>query len=548
MEGIYNKTNIVYSKEKKILFLLLPFWTPLIPPLGISCLKSHLNKYGYNNVKIFDLNTNEQIKEIYDKYSSTLNQYIPENKRGNYVNLVNRVLRRHLLININKNESEDKYEDLLKQIIEKTFYHIIDDIECKQLDSIIIEYYSILDAIVNSIINKEEVNFVGLSTYQGTLASSMYTAKLIKELNSNITIFMGGGIFSNELKADSPNMNTFLTKMEPYIDKIFIGEGETLILEYLKGNLADDQKIYHINDLKKETLDLSTATIPDFSDFSLHNYTMLASYTSRSCPFECSFCSETIYWGKYRKKSAEQIVDELRKISTRYNKKIFLMGDSLLNPVITDFANEMQKQKLSLYWDGYLRTDKHACDINNTTIWRNGGFYRARLGVESGSSNVLKLMDKKITIDQIKQSLKCLSEAGIKTTTYWVIGHPGETEEDFQQTLDLIEECKDYIWEAECNPFEYFYSGQSSSDEWAVKREPLYKEEFNDMLILQSWTLNCTPTREEIYKRVNRFVKHCSKLEIPNPYTLYEIYNADKRWKKLHRNAVPSLVELYSIK
>ena len=38
-------------------------------------------------------------------------------------------------------------------------------------------------------------------------------------------------------------------------------------------------------------------------------------------------------------------------------------------------------------------------------------------------------------------------------------------------------------------------------------------------------------------------VVHCRKLEIPNPYSVYDIYKADQRWKKLHENAVPAVVE-----
>jgi len=63
------------------------------------------------------------------------------------------------------------------------------------------------------------------------------------------------------------------------------------------------------------------------------------------------------------------------------------------------------------------------------------------------------------------------------------------------------------------------------------------------MLIAQTWILDCEPGREETYKRLNRFNRHIRRLGIPNVYTLRNIYEADERWKKLHRNAVPELVE-----
>ena len=71
---------------------------------------------------------------------------------------------------------------------------------------------------------------------------------------------------------------------------------------------------------------------------------------------------------------------------------------------------------------------------------------------------------------------------------------------------------------------------------------PLYPEEAN-MLMVRTWVMDCQPSREEIYRRVNRFARHCEKLGIPNPYSLHDIYEADQRWQKLQKNAAPSLLE-----
>jgi radical SAM superfamily enzyme YgiQ (UPF0313 family) len=227
----------------------------------------------------------------------------------------------------------------------------------------------------------------------------------------------------------------------------------------------------------------------------------------------------------------------------KHKSQLFLMCDSLLNPIITPLANALLQSGRSLYWDGYLRVDAQVCNRDNCFRWRRGGFYRARLGIESGSAHVLERMGKSISIEQIKTALSSLADAGIKTTTYWVIGHPGETEADFQQTLDMIEELRDDIYEAWCSPFNYYKTGQVNSDLWAGRSRLLYPPEVREMLVVQSWTLEVEPSREEAFRRMNRFVARCRELGIPNPYSLAEIYRADERWKKLHQNAVPSLVE-----
>lgn len=66
------------------------------------------------------------------------------------------------------------------------------------------------------------------------------------------------------------------------------------------------------------------------------------------------------------------------------------------------------------------------------------------------------------------------------------------------------------------------------------------------MLIFETWTLDIEPLRKETYKRLYRFSDHCRELGIPNPYSLNEYMKAEERWKKLHKNAVPSMLDFLS--
>jgi radical SAM superfamily enzyme YgiQ (UPF0313 family) len=165
--------------------------------------------------------------------------------------------------------------------------------------------------------------------------------------------------------------------------------------------------------------------------------------------------------------------------------------------------------------------------------------------VESGSQTLLDAMGKGIDLHRVKTAVSTLAEAGIKTTTMWITGHPGETAEDFAQTLELIETLKDDIYQADCNVFRYFLSGQTHSRQWRQLSRPLYPEEAEDLLMVQTWEVNAPPHREEVISRLNRFMTHCRRLGIPNPYTLKDLYQADRRWQKLHENAVPPVLELY---
>lgn len=529
-------------EKEKILLLLLPFWSPLVPPMGISCLKSYLRMHHYK-VKAVDVNTKKHFRVLHDRYFDILWDCVPGDNRGNFYSIGQDVLKNHLMVHLN-HDNPGEYIDLVKILVYKTFYFNINERQISCLNEIIEEFYVSLEGYLTGLLNEEKPAVLGLSLYSGTLPASMFAARFTRESYPGIKIFVGGGVFSDQLAVGTPNLDFFLEKTKDYIDKIVIGEGEILFLRLLRGELPGEQRVYTANNIDWQLLDLAAADIPDFSDLEISDYPYIAAYTSRSCPFQCSFCSETLQWGRYRKKKQAQVVKELMEMYRKYNYQLFYMCDSLLNPIINDLARELIKLDVFLYWDGCIRIDKEAADTGKTFLWRRGGFYRARIGVESGSQRLLDLMNKKIKLEDIKKALISLARSGIKTSTLWVIGHPGETETDFQQTLNLIEELKDYIYEVEGTPFWYHLEGQVNSSKWLKehKRLLLYPETAKDMLISQTWIIDCEPKREEIYRRLGRFIKHQNKLGIPNPYSLRDIFQADERWKKLHKNAVPPLL------
>lgn len=528
--------------QKKVLFLLLPFWTPLNPPLGITCLKSYLEKYGYSATAI-DLNIAQELYDFRQMYFKILIEKIEKSKQGNINNIGNDIFFNHLFIRL-ENRCNEEIIRAINEITNKTFFCDLEVQTILDLDNIVKEYYVKLNDTIVKLINMYKPDVLGLSTYTGTLSSTLFVARLVKQINKDIKIIVGGGIFSGPFALGSPNMNMLLEQTTDTVDKFIVGEGEKLFLSYLQGELPNDQRVYSLKDINGYTLDIKSLSIPNFSDIDVSDYIQMSAYTSRGCPFKCNFCSETVNWICYRKKAAIQIADELDELYDKYKQQVFLMGDSLLNPVVDALSEELIRRKKSYYWDGYLRVDDKAAIVENAIKWRRGGLYRVRFGIESGSPHVLALMNKKITVNQIKNAVSSLAYAGIKTTTYWIIGYPGETEDDFQMTLDLIEELKDDIWEAECNPFVFYYNGQVSSDSWCERRKKLYSDETNKMIGYVNWYLEEEPSREVIYSRVNRFVEHCKKCGIPNTYSLQDIYEADSRWQTLHCNAAPHLVNL----
>lgn len=530
------------SNSKKILLALLPFWTPLIPPQGIARLKGFLQTHGYT-VKTVDANLEEGFKNLYDKYFDTLKGFVPPDKQGNFYNIGNDVWREHMMAHIHYNKKTE-YMELVKILVEKIFYIHIDDSRVRQLNDILETFYTRLKTYMLDLLEKEKPRLLGISVFRDTLPASLFAFRLTRETYPSIKTVMGGGIFSIQLTPGSPNMDFFMEKTKDVIDFIVIGEGENILLAILRDQVPHNRRLLTREDIPGKPMGFAPVDNWDYSDFDYRRYRYLAGQGSASCPNKCSFCNVAKFYGDFREKDPKKTAAEMIRLYEKYGLQLFHMLDALLNPFITNLANEFVNSGTALYWDGYLRVDDAACDIENVLLWRRGGFYRARIGVETGSQRVLDLMGKTITVDQIKKNITNLAQCGIKTTAYIVIGHPGETEQDFQQTLDLMEELKDDIWEAESNPFTYFYTGQSGNDLWANQRVLLYPESARDLLLYQTWIVNEMPTREEMYRRVNRFVQHCTKLGISMPWTLHHVNQSDIRWKKLHKNAVPSVLAL----
>jgi hypothetical protein len=548
MDNTKKATSKEAPKNKKILLTVLPYWAPVLPPVGLARLKSFLEPHGYQ-VKMVDLIVKNEALEFYYNYFDVLEQCIPNENRGNFKNIGHDVLRNHMMAHLHYRD-EKKYIELIKIVIYQSYYVRVDDSYIRQLNEILTIYYDILKEYFLFLLEFEEPGVVGATVYRDTIAPTMFVLKLTKEKYPHIKTVIGGGIFADSHMLGSPNFDRLLEVGRDYIDKIFIGEGELLFLEYLRGELPVKQRVYTVDHIGGQMLDLKGAPPPDLSDFNIRKYSHLPGTASFSCKYKCSFCNDVKFRGKYRKRDIKEAVDEMVGLyranelnNVNSGHQLFFMTDSLMNPILMEMAKELIARDVSLYYDGYYKVDDMALAADNTFLWRKSGLYRVRLGVESGSQRVLNMMRKGITVEQIRGAVTNFALAGIKTTTYWVIGHPGETEEDFRMTLDLVEELKNSIYQAECNPFLYHYSGQNSADSWQGKRMLLYPEDARDMLVFDSWTLDMDPVRETAYERMFRFVNHCKKLGIPNPYTFKEIFDADRRWKKLQKFAVPSLDE-----
>jgi alpha-ketoglutarate-dependent taurine dioxygenase len=508
-----------------ILLLLPPFYTPYTPPLGISVLKSYIAQYGYH-VKCYDFNTIPHIWVAHHKYFETLQQLDGLTQQHGYTNLWY-ILQAHMMAHLN-GATATECAALLEEIL--PIYELKPRLEVVNgLIPIVATLFSDIDRILRDL-DLDSYAVIGTSTYSTSLAPSLYILKRVKERYPEKMTVMGGGVFADDLADHSDNLATLLREFD-YVDHIVMGEGEVLLRDLLNGRLRS-KRVLMRDDVGGTPLKTTELGVPDYTDFQLQNYLHLCIEGARSCPFQCSFCSETVQWGGYRKKPAGVLADQMIYLAERYGNKTFFMGDSLMNPYIEDLSTSLLKKGAPVLYDGYLRADKIATDKQRVERWARSGCVRCRLGIESASAKVLDAMNKKTTPAGISKAIKTLASAGIRVTTLWIVGFPGETEEDFQETIDFIREHHQYIYELDVHYYYYYPYGQV----WSRLHQcnPLYSEWVTQWVKFQQWEIiNCDPPRRVKFERLRRINDLATELGIPNLHTLQARYAAEERWQKL---------------
>jgi radical SAM superfamily enzyme YgiQ (UPF0313 family) len=164
--------------------------------------------------------------------------------------------------------------------------------------------------------------------------------------------------------------------------------------------------------------------------------------TSRGCPFHCAFCSVGSIWGrKYTFFSAERLVADIDYLIKTYGARgIYFREDNFTvqRERTEQFCRLLLDKGMKITWACETRVD--TLDRELVSLMRRAGLAAVYLGVESGSQGVLDRLHKGITVDQTRQAFAWCREFGVKTAASVIVGTPGETAQDLQQTLALISE------------------------------------------------------------------------------------------------------------
>ena len=164
--------------------------------------------------------------------------------------------------------------------------------------------------------------------------------------------------------------------------------------------------------------------------------------TSRGCSVRCTFCSTSSYWGqRVRKNSIKRVVDEMEHLIYRYGvRKIFFHDDTFNLGIerVKRICTEIMDRKLRVRWGVSCRVVPVSQEMIDVMV--EAGCRHICWGVESGSEQMLRRINKKITLEQIRYAYElCRKHHHIMSTgAFAIVGVPGETAETVQQTIDFF--------------------------------------------------------------------------------------------------------------
>lgn len=288
-----------------------------------------------------------------------------------------------------------------------------------------------------------------------TLEHDLDAVKKAKEICPNVITIAKGAAFLT--LADR------IIKEHNELDFGILGEAENTLKEILEGKpKAEILGLYYKeNDEVKFTgnrpfiEDLDSLPFParHLVDNNIYrrpdnNKVQATIKVSRGCPFHCFFCLATPVSGaKVRRRSPENIVAEIKECVEKYNIKNFLFWSDIFNidkEWTMKLCQAIIDSGLKITWSANTRAD--TADLEMAEMMYKSGCRLVSIGVESGSQYMLEKMGKKITLNDVRRTVKVFKKAKIRIYNYFVIGLPWETEETVEETIKFaIELNSDFI-------------------------------------------------------------------------------------------------------
>ncbi|MCX6355392.1 MAG: radical SAM protein [Candidatus Aureabacteria bacterium] len=281
-----------------------------------------------------------------------------------------------------------------------------------------------------SLIREEKPAMVGISSMTPSLQGAVTLARAIKEsFGRRPTIALGGP----HVSADPQ----FIERVR-YFDCALTGEGEDLFVSLaariLKGERVQGVYNGHPAD------DLDKIPWPARHLVAMSDYLARASLiATRGCPYNCYYCSRPAVSNKVRCRSPEDIVDEMESMYEDCRGEYLFQDDCLTikRDHTIALCDEMRRRARRFRWAGYTRVD--LVDGALLEKMAAAGCYSLTFGIESGCEKLRReVIGKRFSNQETKDAIRLCVRYGIDADGFFMFGHPTETQEQVEETIDFV--------------------------------------------------------------------------------------------------------------
>lgn len=317
-----------------------------------------------------------------------------------------------------------------------------------------------------------DFDIAGIGGIVTTYKYIKWLTRVIKESHPDKKIVVGGSVASSIPK--------IMLEKNP-IDIICIGEGEETVKELVKAveNKRDLSMVkgiwykdaggnLHQNEARPPIKDLDSIPFPAWDLFPMEIYLKnpvgapnrnkwldgsidgraplsINLFATRGCPYQCIYCYHDFMGQRYRHRSPESVMREIRHMYNRYKVLYFHFIDDefvmnkdfvyKFSALLKAFSEEIGKK---ITWGCAGRANLMTEEL--ITAMADAGCVLIGYGIESGSQKVLDLIKKKVTVEEAKSAVRLTKKHLGWADCSFMVGYPGETKETIQETIDFCKE------------------------------------------------------------------------------------------------------------
>lgn len=170
-----------------------------------------------------------------------------------------------------------------------------------------------------------------------------------------------------------------------------------------------------------------------------HGVSSVSLITARGCPYTCTWCSHSVFGETHRRRTPQDVAEEVAWIAERYNPDQLWYADDVftIHPRwFLQYAEALKKRNLKIPFECISRADR----LNERIIDALAEMACDRLwiGAESGSQRILDAMQRKANVEDVQHKTKMLQARGISVGMFIMLGYDGEEVSDIEATVEHL--------------------------------------------------------------------------------------------------------------